>query len=427
MAASGKKKGTSSGRTSAVGKGANSRTGGRATPRAPKPRDDRVEGASAPPAKRNSPSAKNKKKKATAQPQPRAGRAKGSSNGKRAAVVADDEILDREHDDANESGGGDGGQAPLSLADRGRLLFANLINPPDVDGQGGERSRPERAPARTREAPVDAHLPDGTRVPRWGMGDVALGWFAGLFVPQIVMPFVLVGLGYVFVSHDGTLGGDGAAIGEAVGRMANGQASAVVKSPEYAPIMLGYLLPQVLMWASLMGVTAWAVITKGNGFVKDLKLRAKWIDVPVGLAIGVAVQLLVIPALYWVVSRFTDQNASGVARRITDQAVDPLSTVLIFLGVGVAAPLVEEIFYRGLMLRSVEKRFGAVWALVGTSAFFALTHGYLIVLPGIFVLAVILGLLTQRTDRLGPAIFAHMGFNLVTTTVLVFNLKLPVG
>ncbi len=40
----------------------------------------------------------------------------------------------------------------------------------------------------------------------------------------------------------------------------------------------------------------------------------------------------------------------------------------------VGAPLVEELFFRGLLLRSIEKRLGWVWAIVGSSVFFGLAH-----------------------------------------------------
>jgi membrane protease YdiL (CAAX protease family) len=39
--------------------------------------------------------------------------------------------------------------------------------------------------------------------------------------------------------------------------------------------------------------------------------------------------------------------------------------------------------------------------------------------------AVVLGWLVLRFDRLGPAVAAHVGYNLVTATVLVFGLPLP--
>ena len=208
--------------------------------------------------------------------------------------------------------------------------------------------------------------------------------------------------------------------------MATGNAPFAERAVGDAPIALQLVFSQVPAWLGLMVPTAYAVWKKGNGFVRDLGLRMTLPDVPLGLVIGVASQLLLVPAIYWVVFRFTgEQDVSEVARQITDKAVDPFSAVVLFLMVGIGAPVVEEIYFRGLTLRSAERRFGPMWALVGTSFFFAAIHLSVLVIPGLVVFALILGWLTQRTGRLGPAIFAHIGFNLVTAAVLVFNLDLP--
>jgi membrane protease YdiL (CAAX protease family) len=191
-----------------------------------------------------------------------------------------------------------------------------------------------------------------------------------------------------------------------------------------APTPLRILLSYVPLWLGLLIPTGYAVWRKGNGFVKDLGLRFEWIDLPLGLGIGVACQLVLMPLIYVVVNKVVPgQNVGAVAQQVTDQAVDPLSTVMIFLVVGLGAPLVEEIYYRGLTLRAAERRFGPSWALLGTSAFFALMHGAPIVVPGLLVFALILGYLAQRFGRLGPSIFAHIGFNLVTAVVLIFGIN----
>jgi membrane protease YdiL (CAAX protease family) len=42
-----------------------------------------------------------------------------------------------------------------------------------------------------------------------------------------------------------------------------------------------------------------------------------------------------------------------------------------------------------------------------------------VVLPPIFLLGLVLGWLTQRSGRLGPAIFLHSGWNLLAAFVLL--------
>ena len=313
------------------------------------------------------------------------------------------------------------------MIERVKLFF--LQPPPEPPPEGGDErpARAERAPLAKREPPVDVYLPDGTKVPRWGLGDVAMAFVAALFLPVIGLLLFLV-LGYVPTAHAPGLGGDGLVLGEAVGHVAAGQPPAVTRSFEHAPYLLQFFSVRVLFWAGLLGPTAYAVWRKGNGFVKDLKLRFEWIDLPLGLAVGVACQLLVIPLIYWVVERISPgQDVGEVARRVIDEAEDPISTAVVVISTTVAAPVVEEIYYRGLTLRAAEKRFGPAWALAGTSAFFAVTHFTPIVWPGILVFGVVLGVLAQRTNRLGASIFAHIGFNLTTLLVLLFRIDIPIA
>jgi len=350
----------------------------------------------------------------------------GSSSGARDAVDATDEEaehVDSDHDERHDDDGyddgydddGDNDGGGLSLGDRVKLFLS---------GAGSEDAG-ERAPARTRDEPVDVWLPDGSRVPRWGLGDVVIAFFCALFLPVLGL-LLFIPLGYVATTHAPGLGGDGAAIGEALGHVNTGGSATVIRSFETAPYLLQFFSTRVLFWVGLMAPTAWAVLKKGNGFVKDLKLRFTWVDVPLGLGIGVACQLLLVPGIYWIVEKIAPgQDVGAVAQQVVDDAVDPISTVLVILGTTIGAPIVEEIYYRGLTLRAAERRVGAAWALVGTSAFFALTHFTPVVWPGILVFGLILALLAQRTDRLGASIFAHIGFNLTTLTVLLLHIDLP--
>ena len=107
------------------------------------------------------------------------------------------------------------------------------------------------------------------------------------------------------------------------------------------------------------------------------------------------------------------------ARGLTDRATDPLGVALLVLIVGLGAPIVEEIFYRGLVLRSLERRFGSNWAIAGSAVVFGLSHFELLQLPALIMLGVILGILVKVTGRLGPAIATHLVFNMITVTVLV--------
>jgi membrane protease YdiL (CAAX protease family) len=93
--------------------------------------------------------------------------------------------------------------------------------------------------------------------------------------------------------------------------------------------------------------------------------------------------------------------------------------ILLVLIVGIGAPIVEEIFYRGLLQRSIARRFGVWPGIVGSALVFGLSHFQALQLPALVLLGVVLAYITERTGRLGPAIFAHVAFNLITVIFLV--------
>jgi uncharacterized protein len=226
--------------------------------------------------------------------------------------------------------------------------------------------------------------------PRWGMGDVALGWFAAVAVATIVGGVVLAVFG-------------------------------VADDRDAAPLGV-VLLASLPFWVTLVGVAVWATATKGNGPTIDLRLSMRALDVPLGLAVGVACQLLVTP-LYWLASLLVgdDFDVSAEARELTDRATGAPGVVALLLIVGVGAPLAEEIFYRGLTQGALEKRglrWG--WALVATSGFFAVGHLQPLQFPALFLFGLVLGALVHRAGRLGPAIWAHLAFNVTAALSLVW-------
>jgi CAAX protease family protein len=101
----------------------------------------------------------------------------------------------------------------------------------------------------------------------------------------------------------------------------------------------------------------------------------------------------------------------------------------LILAAVVLAPVTEELMFRGVLLRSLEGR-GRRFALVTSAVVFSAVHALgldterlwqsaLVVLPPIFVLGLVLGWLTQRSGRLGPAILLHSGWNLLAAFVLL--------
>jgi membrane protease YdiL (CAAX protease family) len=165
-------------------------------------------------------------------------------------------------------------------------------------------------------------------------------------------------------------------------------------------------------------VVAWR---KGRGPVTDFRIRMRWVDAPVGVVLGIATQyaatLLYLPFVRWDI--ITTDDIEKPARELTDRA-HGAGVLLLFLVVAILAPIAEEIFFRGLVLRSIERRLGTRWAIVGSAALFGAAHFEPLQFPALFAFGLVAAFLATRTDRLGPAIWAHVAFNSVAVAGLLF-------
>lgn len=108
--------------------------------------------------------------------------------------------------------------------------------------------------------------------------------------------------------------------------------------------------------------------------------------------------------------------------------------IALFAAAVLFAPLTEELMYRGVLFKAT-RPLGPWVAILVTSVVFTVVHilgldpdnrvgSAAIVLPPLFALAVLLGWLTERTGRLGPALFLHSGWNLLAALLLLIPAEL---
>lgn len=265
------------------------------------------------------------------------------------------------------------------------------------------------------DAPPDPDLAATSTTPSWGLGEVVLGWLLAMVLAAVVTAVVVSALGYSLTAPAGT----GSSVGQVARDLGNGVPPTVAKP---VPIELTALL-QIPLWVGLLGIPYLACRYKGRGLVADLRVRMRWIDVPIGLVAGVGTQLVLIPAMYWLLFRVIgERDVSEEARQLTDRATSPLGVAVLIAVVGIGAPIAEEIFFRGFTNTALTKRGLPWWVAIGITAFFfALTHFQPLQFPALLMFGVILGLLVHWKGRLGPAIWAHVGFNVVAAVVLVVS------
>lgn len=214
-----------------------------------------------------------------------------------------------------------------------------------------------------------------TEARRWGLGDAALGLLGGFLAANLT-----VGL---WAALSGSTE-------RSLGSMAAGW---------------------IGLWAGFLGVPILVSRYKGRAsLAADFGLWTRWSDAA-GLAAGAACQLLILPAMYFVIQRLTGNLDVSRPARDLAESVDGAAFVVVALVVTFAAPVVEELFYRGLFLRAAIRRFGSTRAVLGTSAIFGISHFQFVQFPGLFLFGVVLAVLAVRTGRLGASIAAHVAFN----------------
>jgi hypothetical protein len=219
---------------------------------------------------------------------------------------------------------------------------------------------------------------------RWGIPDALLCYLAGLVGALIAVSIAASVTG----SHTG--------------------------DTETAPLLAAAFLGQY-------GGTVVALVAvsrrKGRGnLVDDFGLRiwrGDWWVLPAGALLEVGLALTLLPLQHLAGNETQEvvnelQNANGA------------KLAVLALGAGLLAPVVEELLFRGLLLRALMRRFDATTAVAISGTVFALLHlvdpslGTVVALPALATVGVVSGVLAVRTGDLSRSIMLHAGFNLVT-------------
>jgi len=184
--------------------------------------------------------------------------------------------------------------------------------------------------------------------------------------------------------------------------------------------------------------------TRGQrSLVKDFGLRFRWIDLPLGF--GIAFVARILSAIFVLIATgFTGTLPEGGNVQLGD---DKLWAVLYGVLIGsLLAPLVEELFFRGLVLRGVRhavlrgpgrlrpqpaspdvQKWAAGIAVVVSAGLFAALHYNSMFDPTLvialtlstFAFGLLNAIVTLRTGRMGAAIIAHVLFNGFAIAVLL--------
>ena len=219
----------------------------------------------------------------------------------------------------------------------------------------------------------------------WGLGD-----FFSVYVAGFVAGYVLAGVGY-------GISGD--------------------KAGHAGALTIGLaLLGQFGGW-----VVGLVIVSrrKGRGSLRaDFGLVVHVRDlglILVGIGLEIALAVMVLP-----IADIVNNQRQGVVNDL--ESAHGLHLALLALFAGLIAPVVEELLFRGLLLRALRRRFSPATAVAISALVFALAHpaldptwGTFVIVPALFGLGAVSGAVAVRRGDLSASIMLHIGFNFLTT------------
>lgn len=184
--------------------------------------------------------------------------------------------------------------------------------------------------------------------------------------------------------------------------------------------LLAITVSLVSGWLGLLGWPIVATWWKGQrSLTRDFGLAFRPIDLAWGLLGGfVALCISFVGTVVWSV---LSSDPSPTNTDFLPTRPGPLTVLALVVLIAVCTPIVEELFFRGLCLRAVGRRWNLAVGVVVSSLVFGLLHvqgsswaeaGFMVLVTASYG-AVFALLVVRAGGRLGPAIVAHMCVNIV--------------
>jgi membrane protease YdiL (CAAX protease family) len=180
---------------------------------------------------------------------------------------------------------------------------------------------------------------------------------------------------------------------------------------------------QWIVWIGAAVVATHAFGTRSLRRDLDWKIDKSDLLLGIGVAVaGLVATILVQSALTAISSDFVGSNTSFVE----DQARSTVGAVVVGVSTMIGAPIVEELFFRGLLQHALARY---AWvAVVVQGLVFGLVHvtpeeglGNLGIVLGLAAFGMVLGAAVRRTGRLGTSIVAHAVFNAIAVVPILFR------
>lgn len=188
---------------------------------------------------------------------------------------------------------------------------------------------------------------------------------------------------------------------------------AVLEAFSTGPVLLGSFAS---LWLGFILAVVAATRATPGGWRVLLPIQIRWkTDLPLALLLLLTVQGGSFAISLILESLGISTKALGNTGFLN--SVEGTYLPYIVLATVVGAPIVEELFFRGVVLRVTSQTLGVVAGVILTSLLFGMMHVQASLAASIYTVSmtamvgVALAILRLRTGRLGTAILAHILFN----------------
>lgn len=181
----------------------------------------------------------------------------------------------------------------------------------------------------------------------------------------------------------------------------------------------------VLAFPVLLALFTVMWISLRHRAVEDLRLGSARVRTDVvlgalfGMALFAATTLGVFPVVRFLWELIAGHPPTPITQPVVPADPGPAQLVVGVVAVIVAAPLGEEIFFRGMIFGGLRSRLGFWAAAAISSAVFAIVHVQLPLMILMFFVGFGLAFIYERRGSLSASIAAHAAFNVIGFTLIL--------
>jgi len=173
-------------------------------------------------------------------------------------------------------------------------------------------------------------------------------------------------------------------------------------------------MPIVSIFDSLM-IIIWACFPAYNTFkIFKFKFKLKWWH-PFAFILTVIILFFIALVFVKFLQWFLEMPSQSLVKKLTEANYSFTSIILLIC---VQPAIIEELAFRGIVFKVLEKALKPVETVLISGFLFAMLHLSLISLPILFLLGIFFGYIRYKTGSIYPSMIAHFLHNFA---VIIFD------